>query len=178
MCARFFLPALLGTIALACSSDESTSRWTSTVDTLENGTVLISNPSTGLLGAEPWPLVEESKIGSVEGDGPGTFGAVVAIEVDRLGRIYVLDRQAQEVRVFEADGRYVRTMGRMGEGPGEFRGANGMGWGAPNRLWVVDKRLHRFNVFDTSGVSVATYRAPMTPGITCRRLNRIGRFLF
>ena len=162
MSARFFLPALLGTIALACSSDESTPSWTGTVDTLENGTVLISNPSVGLLGADPWPLVEESKIGSVEGDGPETFGAVIAIEVDRLGRIYVLDRQAQEVRVFEADGRYVRTMGRMGEGPGEFRGANGMGWGAPNRLWVVDKRLHRFNVFDTSGVSVATYRAPMT----------------
>ncbi|MFQ5705644.1 MAG: 6-bladed beta-propeller, partial [Gemmatimonadales bacterium] len=99
--------------------------------------------------------------GSVEGDGPEVFSQVIGVEADGLGRIYVLDRQIQEVRVFQEDGSYVRTLGRKGEGPGEFRGADGLGWGPQGRLWVVDQRLHRFSVYDTSGNYVTSYRAPM-----------------
>ncbi len=150
-------------VVLACGGDSDTGgRWAGTVDTLENGVVLVSNPATGIWDSTTsWRLIEETRIGSVDGDGPEVFSVVIGLEADESGRIYVLDRQIQEVRVFEENGSYVRTLGRAGEGPGEFRGADGLGWGPQGRLWVVDQRLHRFSVYDTAGNYVTSYRAPM-----------------
>ena len=127
-------------VVLACGGDSDTGgRWAGTVDTLENGVVLVSNPATGIWDSTTsWRLIEETRIGSVDGDGPDVFSVVIGLEADELDRIYVLDRQIQEVRVFEENGSYVRTLGRAGEGPGEFRGADGLGWGPQGRLWVVD----------------------------------------
>jgi len=39
---------------------------------------------------------------------------------DSNGRIYVSDVKANEVLVFDKDGRFVRKIGRTGQGPGEF----------------------------------------------------------
>jgi hypothetical protein len=43
------------------------------------------------------------------------------VGVDGRGRLYVLDRDAYRVLVYDADGRYVRSMGGEGGGPGETR---------------------------------------------------------
>jgi hypothetical protein len=112
--------------------------------------------------ATTWHLEPVTRIGSLEGEGPSTFGQIIALEIDALGRIYVLDRLAQELRVFGPDGEHIRTIGGEGEGPGEFRGANGLGWGPNGNLWVVDQRLRRFTVLDTSGTLLRTHRAPMS----------------
>ncbi len=158
-----YVVSVAAVVVLACGGDSGTGgRWAGTVDTLENGVVLVSNPATGIWDStSSWRLIEETRIGSVEGEGPEVFSVVIGLEADESGRIYVLDRQIQEVRVFEEDGAYVRTLGRTGEGPGEFRGADGLGWGPQGRLWVVDQRLDRFSVYDTAGNYVTSYRAPM-----------------
>ncbi|MBI4546128.1 MAG: 6-bladed beta-propeller, partial [Gemmatimonadetes bacterium] len=83
------------------------------------------------------------------------------LEVDAAGRIYVLDRQEQEIRVFDARGAYVRTIGRKGRGPGEFQGANGMEWDRAGNLWVADPMNTRYTVFDTAGRFLRTYRRPI-----------------
>jgi hypothetical protein len=83
---------------------------------------------------------------------------VVAVALDAQSRIWVLERQAQEIRVFERDGRHVRTFGRKGGGPGEFQDALGMAFGPGERLWVVDPQRGRTTVFDTTGVVTATHR--------------------
>jgi hypothetical protein len=51
------------------------------------------------------------------------LAAPVAIDVsDALGRLYLLELQPPELRVYEqASGVFVETMGREGDGPGEFR---------------------------------------------------------
>ena len=56
-------------------------------------------------------------------EGPDLFGAIYSFDVDAWGRIFVLDDQAQEVRIFDPDGTFVRTVGKKGEGPGEFTSA-------------------------------------------------------
>lgn len=145
----------------ACGGDGSGPGWQGTVDTLPGGRIVVTNPATGLWSAdEAWRLEPVTRIGAVEGDGPDIFGQVIAVELDGEGRVYAIDRQAQEVRVFDPAGRYVRTIGNEGEGPGEFTGANGLGWGPEDNLWVVDQRLRRFTLFDTSGTMVDTRLAP------------------
>lgn len=103
---------------------------------------------------------EELRIGRIEGLGPDVFGRVAAIEVDRLGRIYVLDEKNFRVAVFGPEGQSIRTMGRKGQGPGEFERPMGLAWLSPTEIVVVD--LGRYVVFDTAGQYVRNVRRPTT----------------
>jgi sugar lactone lactonase YvrE len=161
-------PALLPLAALvlaasACGRDAGAAAdgWAGTVDTLPNGAVRVHSPARGTWRpGEEWTLVEELRLGSAEAEGPELFGDVRALEVDRAGRIYVLESQAKEIRVFGADGSHVRTIGRKGGGPGEFESPAGLMWDAGGRLWVVDQQNARFSVFDTAGAFLTSHRRP------------------
>jgi hypothetical protein len=123
------------------------------VDTLESGAVLVRNGAVGAWrSGEAWRAVEEVRIGSAEAADPVVlFADVWDVTVDALGRIYVLDRQPKEVRVFAPSGQHVRTLGREGGGPGEFRNPIGLAWGPEGNLWVTDTGNARYEVFDTAG---------------------------
>jgi hypothetical protein len=119
---------------------------------LESGAILVSNPRSGLWTDESaWQLAEEVRIGTREGWAPDAFGDIADIDVDARGRIYVLDRQAQDVRVFGPDGSHLQTIGRPGSGPGEFAGVTGIALDPQERLWVFNQNNMRYSVFDTTG---------------------------
>jgi hypothetical protein len=101
--------------------------------------------------------VEDLRIGSVEGNDAAAFGRIAELAVDRAGRIYVLDQQALEVRLFAPDGRYVRTIGRKGGGPGEFLGVDGLLVDDSVRLSVSDPRSGRVSIFDSTGRFLRDY---------------------
>ncbi|UCD25406.1 MAG: 6-bladed beta-propeller, partial [Gemmatimonadota bacterium] len=133
--------------------------WRGTMDTLASGTVVVSNPAAGVWRDETaWRVVEEIRIGTLDGGGPDMFGNVGCIEVDSDGRIYVFDSQANELRVFGPSGEHVRTIGRQGGGPGEFESVIGMAWGPEGRLWVVDPGNARISLFDTAGTYLTSHR--------------------
>lgn len=48
------------------------------------------------------------------------FPGITSFAVDEQGRIYVLVGRDSDIRVFDARGAYLRTIGRKGQGPGEF----------------------------------------------------------
>lgn len=113
---------------------------------------VVRNPATGAWEpGEGWRLVEDLRVGRMDGSGPEVWGSVVDVAVDGLGRLYVLDNQALEIRVFDADGRYVRTIGREGRGPGEIELSAALLFSPRGNLWVHDARNQRFTVFDTAG---------------------------
>ncbi len=173
--------------AAACGGEpgRAAGGWAGTIDTLPGGAVRVHSPATGTWKAgEEWKLVEELRIGSAEAEGPELFGDVAALEVDRAGRIYVLEPQAKEIRVFDARGAHVRTFGRKGGGPGEFEQPAGLMWDPDGRLWVVDQQNARFSVFDTAGTFFTSHHRrggyslyPWPGGIDARgRLYDIARF--
>jgi len=133
-----------------CSGDDGD--WTGTVQVLENGAVRVTNPADGQWTDETaWRLVPEFALGEAEGPEALVFGSISSLEVDDDGRLYVLDRQANELRIFEADGRHGRTVGRSGEGPGEYAAANGLLWLDPDTLVVVDQRGGRYSILTREG---------------------------
>lgn len=83
-------------------------------------------------------LVEEVRIGRLNGPEEYVFGSIADLTVDAEGRIYVADGQVPIVRVYDADGRFVRNLGRRGAGPGEFRWISGvrMTPGGDLAVWV------------------------------------------
>ena len=127
------------------------------VDTLVGGRVVVSSPDSTLPG-QPLPtLVEELRIGSLNGI-CDAFGQVFSLAADDNGRIYVADFRANEIRVFSAEGECLQTFGRSGEGPGEFTMLAGILWRPPGFLWAIDAIQGRFTVFDSLGTVVATHR--------------------
>lgn len=150
--------AALVLLLAACAADGS-DRWAGTVETLPNGAVRVTNPAQGLWGeGDGWRLVPELAVGDVDGPEATTFGAITGLAVDGDGRIYVLDRQANELRIFTRDGAHVRTVGRSGAGPGEYSNANGLLWLAPDTLVVVDQRGGRYSILTREGEYVRSVR--------------------
>ncbi len=135
-----------------CADTRAAGRWNGTMDTLPSGHIVVRNPAASVWVEETaWRVTEEARIGSVEGSGPATFGRIHGIAVDAAGRIWVLDGQAQELRVFDTAGAHVRTIGRRGGGPGEFSHAVSVEIGPDRNVWVMDPQNNRLSVFDTAG---------------------------
>lgn len=156
----FRILAVLPLLLLAsCSGEEKgDAAWGGTVETRADGVVVVRNPERGLWKAgAAWRAEEELRIGNATGIGPNLFGDIAAVEADSLGRLWVLERQAKELRVFDARGRHVRTIGREGEGPGEFRDPIALAWAPDGTIWVVDPGAARFTVFDSAGLYIDTH---------------------
>lgn len=92
-------------------------------------------------------LVPEVSIGNLDGPEEYTFGRIASLAVDDDRKVYVLDFQAQHVRVYDATGTHVETLGRPGEGPGEFQRANGLALLPDGRLLVRELRGGVLHVF-------------------------------
>lgn len=156
------VPGLVASIALVavstgCTSGESPAAgvWGGTTDTLPSGALVVRNPRNGIWSAESrWRVTEVARIGTLEGTGPDLFGHIQSIAVDSAGRVYALESQAQEVRVFDRTGRYVRTIGRKGGGPGEIARGMAVTFAPDGLLWVLDPNNNRISMFDTAGTYI------------------------
>lgn len=147
---RLVPPVLL--LALIACSDSVSEGWTGSIETMPDGRTVVANPADGLWTDESrWQVTPAVRIGAMEGNGPDVFGAMSGLQVGADGRIYVLDRQANELRIFAPDGSHVRTVGRSGGGPGEYANANGLAWASDDTLIVVDQRGNRYSVLTREG---------------------------
>ncbi|MEX2283189.1 MAG: 6-bladed beta-propeller [Gemmatimonadota bacterium] len=130
-----------------------------------------------------WKLVKEQRIGRANDPDTG-FTRVGAIAEDRHGSVYVLDAAERQVRVFGADGRMIRRIGRAGAGPGEFDlpvEIDVIG----DTLSVFDMGSRRITLFSTGGDVlgvVPTKGVPIKVGdsapvsVAPRRLRSDGKF--
>ena len=153
---------LLATLAVCACGDRAHPPVTElTIDTLADGSILVANPPHGLWDANPgtrWRLVESLRIGTASEGGPDAFGNVISLTLDELGRLWIVDSQANEVGVFDGDGRFVRTIGGRGEGPAEFIGIGSVRRGPNGEMWVADDDLGRFEIFDTAATRIGGQR--------------------
>ena len=143
------MPLLSGILvaSLACEPPGPASDWSTARETPPSGAVLVTN--TPSADASPTlMLVEELRVGSLDGARPESFAALKGLVALPGGGFAVLDSQAQEIRVFGADGSHVATHGRPGEGPGEFVDATGLMLDPRGRIWAADPRGARMSVFD------------------------------
>lgn len=143
----------------ACGGSEPTGDGAGALESLAGDAPVVRNSRDGAWDSgSAWRLQETLRIGVADGTGPEVFASVTDLAVDGMGRIYVLDRQSREVRVFGSSGEHVRSLGREGSGPGEFRDPIGLAWDPDGHLWVVDPGNARFTIFDTAGTYLDTRR--------------------
>ena len=108
-------------------------------------------------GAAP-RLVEEMRIGTLDGDVNYAFGSVGGVAVMDDGTIWVGDRHLSAIRRFDSDGVYIDQIGREGEGPGEFQYPFGMRPLRDGSVAVWDDGQLRVSRFDASGDFLDSFR--------------------
>jgi len=127
-------------------------------------------------------VTEELRIGTVAGEPEYQFGQIVplaSIDVDGDGNIYVMDLQAQDVRVFDAQGQYVQTLGGPGSGPGEFSAQAGFVFTNPRgQILVPDLGNQRVSVFSPDGEPAYSFPIQLQAGVPMRwKVDAAGRIM-
>jgi hypothetical protein len=152
-------------VAAACGSVEGSKGWAGSMDTMPDGRVVVTNPAEGMWRAgEGWRVVEEIRIGAEDGTGPNVLGQIGVLAEDVGGRIWALESSDQGFKVFDTDGRFIRTVGRKGGGPGEMQGAGAVIKTRAGQLMIVDPSAGRISVFDTAGTFLRS--TPISGGLS------------
>jgi len=144
---------------LACSQDDQAKSSGMQIDTVGDTIVMKA------LGSGPWgdeaALVEELRIGELDGAEEYVFGRISDVVADAQGTILVLDQQARAVRRYSPDGEYLGSIGRAGSGPGELGSyASGMIFLPDGRLLVRDFRNSRINIYAVDGTPAGQLPIP------------------
>jgi hypothetical protein len=102
-------------------------------------------------------LVEDLRIGGLEGAEEEMFGSVGAVVVTDGGTMVIADTQVPALRLFSSNGTYLGDAGREGEGPGEYRSLAGV---RPHSegFAVWDPQNARVSVFDEAGAFLRSLR--------------------
>lgn len=98
---------------------------------------------------------------SADGKTLGSFGEDVLSRPTGLvrdavnKRIYVVDTREHNIKMFDDDGRLIKTIGQRGNGPGEFNAPTHIAL-SKNRLYVSDTLNARIQVLGLDGEPLAT----------------------
>lgn len=90
-------------------------------------------------------------VGVADGAPEYTLSRVAAVRLLPDGGIAVADGQSASIRIYAADGTFVRQWGQAGDGPGEFRLISTMMLQEPDTLVVYDWGRLRLTSFTTAG---------------------------
>jgi hypothetical protein len=105
-------------------------------------------------------LVLDLSIGVAEGADVYIFGDVTDISVGQDGAMYVVDRSVPAIRMYDAGGRFVRTIGGKGRGPGEYISPAALAVASDGRLLLWDPGNARINVYSSVGGPLTQWTVP------------------
>ena len=113
----FFILAMTALLVASCAKEKMP--WKGTIEEVD-GVTIVGNPDKPIYGGDLFTTEEEMSIGGDDGSGAFAFADISHLTVDGEGRIYALDRKESHVNVFDAEGLFLRTIGRPGQGPGDL----------------------------------------------------------
>ncbi|WP_420635213.1 6-bladed beta-propeller [Candidatus Palauibacter sp.] len=147
MLPRTLTAIFVTTSLIACVGDGGASGAGPDVVVETRGDTTVVRTLSGSVWGADARLVPQLSIGEVDGPDEYLFGRIASIAVDDDGRVYVLDSQALNVRVFDSAGEYIETLGGPGEGPGELSTAESVVLLADGRVAVDDQLGRRIQLY-------------------------------
>lgn len=118
----------------------------------EDGVTIIRNPKEPLFKTPILELKEELAIGGLGTEEDHDLGQVRGFVVDNDGTIYVLDGRDSNIKVFDASGKHIRSIGQKGQGPGELDMPRTLSINRKNEELAVFELSRRISVFSLDGV--------------------------
>lgn len=135
----------------ACNGGEVSTDTTLVRDSAGVHIVEFTTEAVAALGR--WRLAGQPAMAldSREDDPNYQFFRIVDAQPLPNGGLAVANGGTSEIFIFDAEGNYLRTVGRRGEGPGEFRRLAWIAIRPPDSLVAADDGLRRITVFDAGG---------------------------
>ena len=87
-----------------------------------------------------------TSIGREDGPEELMFGEITSAAGNSRGQIVIVDKKTEDVRLFDAQGKFLQRLGRKGQGPGEFRAPHSVLVTPSDEIWVSDLQ-RRLTVF-------------------------------
>ncbi len=92
-------------------------------------------------------------VGALDAPEHEIFGMYLAVALAHDGQLYVGDQSAKEIRVFDSEGNYLKTLGRKGQGPGEYQSIISLALTPDDdSLYVYDFINARVSVYDSDNL--------------------------
>lgn len=140
-----FVPLVTSALS-ACETSSGPGVQTSVRDS--SGVVVVENsgeigPDGGGWAVTPDPTLS---IGTFQGDSLYQLFRVLGATRLKNGGVAIANAGSGEIRIFDAEGRFLAAHGRKGEGPGEFQRPALVGAVGEDTLVVVDNDLRRISL--------------------------------
>jgi hypothetical protein len=129
----------------ACAGGETT---TTAAVVRDSAGIRIVENTEPRLGRDAWSVDTSPSIDIGSGSGAQELFRVVGAVSRPDGGIAVANGGSSELRLFDANGRHVRSAGGRGSGPGEFMVLGGVRRHLGDSLIAYDTRLRRLTVLD------------------------------
>jgi hypothetical protein len=123
----------------------------------KQGVKTITNPDYPRDGRFVAKLTEEMSCGEEGGPEAAMLNKPIELKVDGQGRVYVMDWGDMNIKVYDDQGRFLRTISRQGQGPGEFGTPARFGLLSRGRIGLLDGGQHRVTILTTQGEYVSSF---------------------
>jgi len=151
MSAKHVLTIIIATCFILIGfGEQKEPQWKGKIE-VEDRVKVIKNPKEPLFSEDVFELDEEISIGEAESRKEYMFSRISGIAVDDDGRIYVLDYKEAQIKVFDINGDYLKTIGRAGQGPGELASPYSICVTEQNQIMIQDLNNHRMVFFSLEG---------------------------
>jgi 6-bladed beta-propeller len=135
------------------------------------GDTVVVETLAGSVWGETRTLIPELAIGREDGDPESLLGAPSNVALLPHGAIAVLDVIGPRLLVFDRDGRFLRSVGRVGQGPGEYERLTGLVGFSGGLMAVHEGFQNKVMVFDTLGALVVQWSTHSRPFLASNSLS-------
>lgn len=148
---KHFQIVFILSILINTAFSQQKAEWKGTIK-VEDGVTVVYNPQDPIFTNNIFFIEEELSIerNSIKHK-EAMFQNIVSLVIDDAGNIYILDKKAANIKIFNKGGNFLKIIGRRGQGPGEFVRPENVALSLNNELYVYDSRRSIIQVIDTDG---------------------------
>lgn len=145
----FVFPSLmLSVLATVVSVQQKTNPASTKIQNIVGALATQDSPREGHFVAK---LILEVSCGDKEIPTAGLLNKLSELDVDDQGCVYAMDYGDVNIKVYDSNGRFLRTIGRQGQGPGEFGGLAHISLMNHLRICILDFLQRRVIIMTTKG---------------------------
>ena len=144
-------------LSLACQKQKA--EWEGIREEV-NGVTVVKNPKEPIYPDEIVTFEEELTIGKSEGPEEYLINSIRSFTIDDEGNTYILDSKPYRIKVFDEDGKYLRSIGRSGQGPGELQGPWNILFTVQKEIMVKDDSKGALLFFSVDGQFLREIKSP------------------
>jgi len=144
-------------IMILTSCAEKKSEYPVIIKTID-GVKVVTNPDFPRDGVFAYRLEEELSIGGDVEDEDYIFHRPQDIKVEADGTMFVMDWGDSTFKIYDKQGKYIRTIGGKGQGPGEFGMLIYFSIGSDGHIYVTDFMNHRIAILNENGGYITGFR--------------------